>query len=223
LTRALVGGGYDVLVVSTVEDDAPLDWHGPPPTGVTVLRRSNVGYDFGSWSIALARYPQIAHARSALLLNDSLAGPFDEIDDLLAQLEASAADVWGLTDTMQFGHHLQSYCLGFRRGSLDAAPVKRFWKDIRVEASKEAVIWRNEIGLSQMLHRERFVVEAAIPSRLVVPDGQNPTIIGWRGLLDHGFPFVKRELLRRPDIAPDGAMVRDELRRRFGVDADEWL
>jgi hypothetical protein len=223
LTRAVLDAGYHVVLVSTVADPAPLDWSGARPDGVTVLRRSNVGYDFGSWAIALHRYPGTLSARTVLLLNDSLAGPFDRIDHLLAELDASAADVWGLTDTSQFGHHLQSYWLGFRGGSIGETPVARFWRDIRVEPTKDAVIWRNEIGLSRMLQRERFVIDQAISYRRVVAEGQNPTIIGWRRLLDRGFPFVKRELLHRPEVAPDGEMVRHELRRRFGIEADEWL
>ena len=85
------------------------------------------------------------------------------------------------------------------------------------------MIWRNEIGFSELLRRERFASDVAIPFQRVVPKGTNPTIVGWRGLLDRGFPFVKRELLLRPQIAPDGDQVRSELRRRFGVEVDEWV
>jgi lipopolysaccharide biosynthesis protein len=158
-----------------------------------------------------------------LFLNDSLAGPFQPIDHLLEHFHSCAADVWGMTDSSQFGRHLQSYCLGFRGHSLREAPLARFWRGIRVEVSKDDVIWWNELGLSRLLGKERFVMEAAIPYQQVVGEGQNPTIVGWRRLLDLGFPFVKRQLFRQPEVAPDGAMVRDEIRRRFGVDVDEWV
>jgi hypothetical protein len=223
LTREFVHNGYRVVLVSTAEDPEPLEWVGPRPEDVTILRRPNVGYDFGSWATAIDRYPAIASAEKVVLINDSLAGPFGSMDGLLQDFEASAADVWGATDTSQFGHHLQSYFLGFRRKSLRERQLQRFWHEIRIERSKDDVIWRNEIGLSALLHRERFVVEAAIPYRRVVREGQNPTIIGWRRLLDRGFPFVKRELVRRPEAAPDGALLRPELRRRFGVEVDEWI
>lgn len=223
LTRALLGQGYAVVLVSTAEGPEPLGWTGGRPPHVTVLRRPNIGYDFGSWATALDRYPAIAASHHALLLNDSLVGPFQPIDQLLGRFHASAADVWGLTDTTQFSHHLQSYCLGFRGGSLREPPLSRFWRGIRVEASRDDVIWHDEIGLGRLLDRERFVIEAAIPYRRVVGEGQNPTIIGWRRLLDEGFPFVKRQLVREPQVAPDGTQVREELRRRFGADVDEWL
>jgi hypothetical protein len=223
LTKAVLANGYAVVLVSAAPGSRPLDWVGGRPEGITVLRRPNIGYDFGSWATALDRYPDIAEGTHVLMLNDSLAGPFQPIDHLLEQFHLSAADVWGLTDTTQFGHHLQSYCLGFSGRCLLEAPLARFWRNIRVEQSREGVIWRNEIGLSRLLDRERFVTEAAIPFWRVVADGQNPTILGWRRLLDTGFPFVKRQLLREPHIAPDGLEVRTEVLRRFGANADDWL
>jgi len=66
-------------------------------------------------------------------------------------------------------------------------------------------------------------MDAAIRFKRVVQDGQNPTILGWRRLLDLGFPFVKRQLLRQPEVAPDGSMVREVVERKFGVNLDEWL
>jgi lipopolysaccharide biosynthesis protein len=223
LTRALLGFGYEVVFVSAAEGTAPLEWAADRPAGVTVLRRPNIGYDFGSWATALDRYPAIAATPHVLLLNDSLVGPFQPIDHLLERFHESAADVWGLTDTTQFCHHLQSYCLGFKSRTLLEAPLSRFWLDIRVEPSRERVIWHNEIGLGRLLDRERFVTEAAIPYWRVVRENQNPTILGWRGLLDEGFPFVKRQLLLQPHVAPDGPHVRAEILRRFGVNVDAWL
>jgi lipopolysaccharide biosynthesis protein len=220
---ALVGAGYRVVVVSTSEDPAALDWSTARPKGVTVIRRPNLGYDFGSWATALDRYPRIADADRVLLLNDSLAGPFAAIDHLLARFHASRADAWAVTDTSQFGYHLQSYFLGFPGRSLREPHLRRFWRDVRVEATKEDVIWRNEIGLSRLLRRERFASDVAIPFRRVVSEGTNPTILGWRRLLDRGFPFVKRELIQWPEIAPDGDQVRSEVRRRFDTDVDEWV
>lgn len=241
LTRVLSANEYRVVVVSTAQGAGPLMWPNPQPAGVTILRRPNAGYDFGSWATALDRYPAVAGADQVLLINDSLAGPFEPIDDLLARFENSKADVWGMTDTAQFGHHLQSYCLGFKNQKLRAAPLAGFWQGIRVEPSRDDVIWHYEIGLSQLLHRERYTLEVAISYSAVVREGQNPTIIGWRRLLDRGFPFVKRQLLRSPagpvalaarrlartvapgEVGPDWDQVREEIKRRYGVDVDDWV
>jgi lipopolysaccharide biosynthesis protein len=223
LTSSLVSHGYHVVIASSADGTGPLEWPGEEPANVTVLRRPNVGYDFGSWATALDKYPKIAEADQVLLLNDSLAGPFQPVDHLLRHFDESGADVWGMTDTNQFGHHLQSYCLGFKRGCLREEPLARFWRDVRVEQSRDDVIWRYEIGLSRLLCSERFSIDAAIRYRKVVRDGENPTIIGWRRLFDVGFPFVKRQLLREPEVAPDGSKVREEVQRVFGVNVDQWV
>ena len=115
LTNSLLSNGYPVLLVSAADGLGPLEWPGDVPENVTVLRRSNVGYDFGSWAVALDRYPLIAAADQVLLVNDSMAGPFQPIDHLYKMFDETGADVWGMTDSSQLGtHHLQSYCIGFK-------------------------------------------------------------------------------------------------------------
>jgi lipopolysaccharide biosynthesis protein len=223
LVRSLVNHAYQVVIASAAEGEAPLEWPDVRPAGVIVLRRANVGYDFGSWATALDLYPGISTSDQVLLLNDSLAGPFQSIEALLLHFDRTAADIWGLTDTCQFGKHLQSYCLGFKRGCLSEPVLARFWRSIRVEGSRDDVIMRYEIGLGRLLQREGFSVDAAIRYGRVVRDGENPTIIGWRRLLDIGFPFVKRQLLRQPHVAPDGSLVREVVERKFGLNLDEWL
>ncbi len=223
LTRALTDDGFAIVLVSTAEEPGPLAWYEGRPEGITVLRRGNVGYDFGSWATALNRYPHVADADEVLLVNDSLAGPFRSIGRLLGKFHGTGADVWGITDTTQHTHHLQSYCLGFKHQVLREAPLAAFWRNIRVEPSRDDVIQRYELGLGRMLHREAYSLDPAIPYRLVVGEGCNPTIHGWKRLLDLDFPFVKRELLRKPEVAADGEDVREEIANRFGVEVSDWV
>ena len=101
-----------------------------------MLRKPNVGYDFGSWSVALQLIPEIASADRTLLVNDSMIGPFTPLEPILAKFDSTAADVWALTDTKQFGHHLQSYFLGFCNGVLAERPLGAFWGNIRHHTDK---------------------------------------------------------------------------------------
>lgn len=223
LVSELRAAAYDVIVVSTAEPAGPLLWRdGPWPDRVTVLRRPNIGYDFGSWATALDRYPQIAAADRALFINDSLVGPFRSMQPLLESFHSSRADVWGITETMQYGRHLQSYALGFRGGTLSDPAIQRFWRGVRVEHSKQAVIWRAEIGLSRLLGQRGMSIDAAFSPEDVGCGDRNPTIVCWRRLLDLGMPFVKRELLKDPSVAVDAPDVPAELLARFGVVAADW-
>ena len=118
LVRQLSQHGYRTVIVSAAEFAEPLDWGGTLPAESIVLRKPNIGYDFGSWAVGLGVLPAITQAPYVILANDSLLGPFTDIGDLLADFESSIADVWGLTDTRQFSHHLQSYFLGLpQRGA----------------------------------------------------------------------------------------------------------
>ena len=131
--------------------------------------------------------------------------------------------VWGLIASRQFGWHLQSYCIGFAPGILADPLLRRFWASVRPQRTKSKVIRRYELGLSRMLRSEAFRLDAYLPDGLVCPRELNPIIRGWRGVLDQGRPIVKRELVRDPHVARDGASVPAELRRRFDVDVQEWL
>ncbi|GEN81635.1 rhamnan synthesis F family protein [Actinotalea fermentans] len=224
--RALVGqlsaAGYAVLLSSS-SPAGPLVWGDLDLSRVAVLRKPNVGYDFGSWAVALDRYPDLAAADTLVLTNDSMVGPFASIAPQLDLLASSTTDVWGMTETAQFTRHIQSYFLGFRRGVLRRPALAAFWRDVRHYDDKQLVIHRGELALATLLHREGIPLGAAFPAGSVVGLADNPTIIGWRRLLEAGFPFVKREVVRSPHLAPDGDRVAEVVRDLYDVDVADWM
>ena len=133
--RQLADADYQVLLVRASENPSPLEWPTTPAAAV-VLRRPNVGYDFGSWAATLNALPELRRARRVLLVNDSLVGPFAPIAPLLEHFESSTADAWGAVANPQIMPHLQSFFLGFRNGMLDDPPLKEFWRSIRPQTEK---------------------------------------------------------------------------------------
>lgn len=223
LARQLLDHDYAVVLVSSSPARAPLELSPYVRGGLTVLRKPNLGYDFGSWACALACEPELAHRDSVLLVNDSMVGPFWPLTPILERLESTTADVLSLTDSYQFGHHPQSFFVGYRRGALTEPALARFWSGIAHYEDKSQIIAHGELGLGQVLHRHGFSVAAYVPSRLVVPVGVNPVIHGWRALLDMGVPFVKRQLLTQPEVAPDASTIPEYLRQQYDIDVKEWL
>lgn len=225
LVTELQQHGYRVVVTSSCQAVHPLVWPGlgEDLDALTVIRKPNVGYDFGSWTVALQLVPAALATRRTILTNDSMAGPFRSLGPILEGLDRTEADVWGLTDTMQFGSHLQSYFLGFCDGVLGERALLGFWADIRHWANKDDVIMNNELGLSRLLRQEGYIQAPEFPHEGVVAAGLNPVIKGWKRLLDRGFPFVKRELLRDPDVGPGARSIPATLQRRFGVDIRQWV
>ena len=223
LARGLLEADYRVVVSSGAPVPEPLSFEDGVQGRLTVLRKPNIGYDFGSWAMAQAWDPSIQRAKHVILTNDSLVGPFAPLREMLGRFEASKADVYGMTSTTQFGPHLQSYFLGFNDAVLSEPALSRFWRSIRHERDKEVVIHRNEIGLGQLLRRKGFSQDAAFPYWRVVDKGLNPTILGWQRLLEIGFPFVKRQILRTPEVAPNADQVPNVVRRLYGAEVREWL
>lgn len=223
LVREFADAGYLPLVVSAATTPEPLQWGGGLPDQAVVLRKPNIGYDFGSWAVGLQALPELARSAHVVLANDSVLGPFQSLKPHLDAFECSDADVWGLTDTRQYFHHLQSYFLGFRRGVLAEKPLARYWADRRVERTKWDIIRRNELALSQLLQDEGYVTTAAFRADDVVAAGENPVIRAWWTLIENGFPFIKREIVTNPSVAPRSEWVAREVKAYFDEDVNEWL
>ena len=225
LLHEFVAAGFNCALVSSAPVAGPLQFDLPGLADqVTVLRRPNVGYDFGSWTSFLHAFPAVRSAPRVLLANDSLVGPFESPAGILADFDTCPTDVWGLIGTTQDAPHLQSHFVGYRDGVLSTPVLSRFWDDVRVEPRKRELIVRYEIGLSQLAMREGYVTVAHFPWQWTTTRGQNPTSLGWRRLIDRGFPFVKRELvLRPPPEVPDAADIERVVRQRWGQNVYEWV
>ncbi len=225
LLSELLDAGFSSALVSSSEAHGPLLFDQRGLAGeVTVLRRPNVGYDFGSWAAFLQAYPEVRHAPRVLLANDSLVGPFESLGAILAAFNRCPADIWGLVGTTQDAPHLQSHFVGYRDGVLASPVLAAFWDDIRVEPTKRQLVRRYEIGLSQLAAREGYVAVAHFPWHWVTSRGQNPTSLAWHRLIEVGFPFVKRELvLRPPPEVADAAQIERVVRERWGQNVYDWV
>jgi lipopolysaccharide biosynthesis protein len=223
LVAELKSAGYPVILVRASDQNEPLLWPEGSISPDVVVRKPNVGYDFGSLSVGLAIAPEVLDREYVLLLNDSLLGPFAPLTELIGDFEATTADVWGACQTMQVIPHIQSFFIGFRGGVLSDPSLRSFWKSVRHQTDKSRIIADYEIGLSRLLYSESFSTSSAVDSARVVHPADNPTIAGWKRLIDLGIPFVKRELFLNPGLVVDGHLIRDYIVDTFGTDPEEWL
>ena len=223
LIDGLVRGGYFVVLIRASDDNSELIWSDGRPSSTVVVHKSNVGYDFGSWATGLSLFPMLARAPLVLLANDSLLGPFAGMQAILDAFESIDTDVWGVTNTTEVIPHLQSYMVGFKGGILADAPLHRFWSDIRVQEDKDLVVLHYEVGLTRLLLHESYVVRTWFHHEAVADDGRNPSLWGWKRLLDLGFPFVKRQLITLPSMVRDGNEVPEVVGRLYGTDPRDWL
>jgi lipopolysaccharide biosynthesis protein len=143
---------------------------------------------------------------------------------------------------------MQSFFLGFGAKALQSPAFTKFWRDVRPAPFKTFIIREYEIGLTQKMLKAGLRCRAIWPYDALVnqvasaqmldelaraerlrlartdPIMLNPSADLWRQLLLGGFPFIKRELLRKnpshvEDIGDWVTVLRDEL----GLDPEPVL
>jgi hypothetical protein len=127
-----------------------------------LLWRENLGWDFASWATGLERLGHLGDECDHLLLvNDSCVGPFGDLGPLIARGENLGTEVWSLTDSWEFGHHLQSYFLGFTATALRRGVLSDFFGQYPFPKYRDGVIKHGEVGMTAFLN-ERGITTAAV-------------------------------------------------------------
>ncbi len=194
LAHAWNASGFAVVLMIACDDRRPARWDpawDPFIAGAAVRR--NTGYDFGSWAAALRDVPSLVDATLLALANDSVFGPLRSFGSMLARVDASTADVVGMTDSHQHVHHIQSYLVFYRPSAIRSAAFARFWHR-RFVGGREAIIASAELALLAQLTAADLKIEVLFPTE--ASPTLNPTLVNWRELIDAGYPFVKVQLLR---------------------------
>ena len=216
LISELIKYGYSVILISACESLNPLIIDDEVRQKITIIRKPNIGYDFGSWSVGMQMLPTARTAKNVLVVNDSLIGPFSSISNLLTLIEKSSFDITGVTDSVQIRHHVQSYLLHFKNGSFQNSEIIKFWNEIRVQEDKMDVVQAYEIGLTATAQANGFYVGAIFPWNLVGQYWHNPSVDRWQRLLDLGFPFIKREVARESKSAKKRTLI-PAIEKHFNV------
>ncbi len=173
------------------------------PYCATILLRDNAGDDIASWRDGLDAAGDLSRYDRVILANDSVYGPLRKLGPVFDTMGARGAPVWGITDSLRYGRHLQSYFMAFERPVALSLAFRQFWRRLPDYRFKHSVIMQCEIGLSKRLSRAGFRIAALCEydsmagtlSKAGAP--VNATLFGWRALLrDHRCPFIKVQLLR---------------------------
>ena len=221
--QELSAAGYLTIVVSTSGAPGPLQWTHGIPEDTIVLRRRNIGYDFGSWAAVLEALPAVRRASHTLLTNDSMVGPFIPMRELLRRAEEDPAGVVAMTDSKQLGFGIQSYFMVFNGGILDAPEWRSFFRGVREQPTKMDVVHRYEQRVAVTAARGAFGWDVLFPADVIHASIDNPTLAKWKELLDIGYPFAKRTLWTHEDFISEGDRAARYLRARWGVEVEDWL
>lgn len=179
-----------------------------------VIQRSNTGYDFAMWQQALVEY-ELTQFDELLLTNSSIVGPLHPLEPFWQHPVASECDFWGFTDNDEFGRHLQSYFILFRRQVLEHPCFLKFWDSVLPFDDSRLIVQSYEVGLTRWLEQHGFTWDAFFPqedlrrlllSRRGIADKlknrihplelpRNTPMLLPDLLLESGMPFLKAKLL----------------------------
>ncbi len=167
--EALRAAGLSIVCVSNAGRLRADAWATLRELCDVVLLRRNIGYDFGAMREGLEAcgLPR-AETEMVLIVNDSVYGPLAPLDETLARIDFSAADVWGATESWQRRYHLQSFFIAAGRNALGSESWRRFWSRVRPVRSKTWVIRHYEVGLTGALLAGGLRCAAIWPYRAVV-------------------------------------------------------
>ena len=157
--------GYTILLVSNSPRLDPAAVERVAPMCGAILRRDNVGRDFGAYKDGIQTIPHLERLDSLVLANDSVYGPFQDLGVLIDRMSLAEADVWGITDSWERRFHLQSFFLLFGPAALASAAFDRFWRGIHYVQAKRWIITRYEVGLTRALMAGGLRCRALFPSR----------------------------------------------------------
>lgn len=148
------------------------------------------GYDFSAYTLILEAISQHSSGGTALIMNDSMFGPFS---DLEAALTSAPWDLTGFTASGLNGNHIQSYAFILK----DVTPSRlECLRDVFPAGyafdNVDAVIRRQEIRMARVAHRHMSVGAYFYTDGKAIDD---PCLRCPFELLDAGFPFMKRSLL----------------------------
>lgn len=196
------------------------------------IPRENVGYDFCSWKAGIASLASVDGIDELICVNDSVYGPLYDLKPVFADRRLDGGDFWGMCLSQQgiksrgkvACPHIQSWFFVMRRPVLRSAAFARFWNGVEPLPSKEEIIDRYEIGMSEHFHRAGFQMAAVYDARSQQPmtvrevwphlscrqvarswrflrkgirgGSHNPAELFPERMLESGVPFVKVGLFR---------------------------
>lgn len=222
--KRIRASGLKIVVMSTSPSISEAGLKAMSRYATTIILRDNIGYDFGSYKLGIAYLKEIkAKPCQLLVTNDSVYGPFHTIKPLLNK--AKKFDIFGLTDSIDFNYHLQSYFLVYGEKVLNSRAFTQFWNSVELfdtqdKSFKQKIIIDYEVGGSQFFLKRKFTLGVAFGYKALAQNawsnfikqlddaqikpgfklnpfnpGNNTTHYHWKALLENKFPYVKRELL----------------------------
>lgn len=152
--------GFAIAFISMAAKVPEDDWQALRQLCALVVQRRNFGRDFGAWHDVMPeirrRWPLLDEL---VLANDSVLGPIHPMAPVIDAMRAGGEGLFGLTESLQGGPHLQSYFL-LARGRAAVTDLMGFLQALHVSHSKWLLVQMGEIRLARWMRRRGHRVAA---------------------------------------------------------------
>ena len=154
----LAASGLDVFVIVNRKSSA--DYEAYLPYARVVMDRPNWGYDFGGWKDGVQHFDLSGYS-FIYFVNDSIIGPWAPVTQHLDAFERSEAEVFGVTDSAEWMHYIQSYFFGLSAELYNSIILQRFWDGFKFINNNKYVIHFGEMMLSKLLSDRDWYIAAS--------------------------------------------------------------
>ncbi len=152
--------GFAIVFISMAPRIPEDDWQAARWLCALVVHRENFGRDFGAWRDLMPevrrRWP---NPTELMLANDSVLGPIYPLAPVIQVMRTGGNGLFGLTESLQGGPHLQSYLL-LARGKTVVADLMDFLQTVYISHSKWLLVQLTEIRLARWMRRRGHRVAA---------------------------------------------------------------
>ena len=194
-------GGTRLLAVVAARDRESAAEVGRLTGADAVIWKALSGFDFSGYSLGIDAIAQHSPGASLLVLNDSVLGPFVDVDALVAE---TPWDLTGFTASIRIENHIQSYAFHLKSVMPETSKALRpVLSDHYVYERYVDVIYCQETRLARVASRHMSVGSLWYSADPLGDPGHEAAL----SLMDRGFPFLKRKLLlEHHHLYPDGAL-----------------
>lgn len=159
------------------------------------------GFDFSAYALALRAVAAQSPGADLLIMNDSVLGPFTDVETLLA---AAPWTLTGFTASARFENHIQSYAFHLRGVTGETV---RALAPVMPEGSAYDR-YRDVINLQETRIARLAARRMSVGALWYTGDIADPSLGAAEYLLGRGFPFLKRSLVGRYAHFQDEAALR---------------
>ena len=204
-----------------------------------IYERDNKGYDAGAYSEVIMKLyanKELEEYDELLLLNDSVFGPFYDLNDMFKEMDnrSPAVDFWGITrrgcsdfdggDTI-YPEHIQSYCYIFRKRLLHSNDFIEYWEGIIDKITDfSSAITNYEFQLTRHFSELGYTWDSYCRCKEFISENPNNNLSpyhyeSYELIKNEKCPFLKRKLFTGDFIENKYADASD-LKRAFNYIKD---